>query len=346
MFKEDLYDLLGVKRDANETEIKKAYRKKSKEHHPDVGGDDEMFKKIAYAYDILSNPQKRDLYNKYGHDMGRSQGGSMTPDMEEFIRQAQEEFMAGFGMRREYVQQVRLNIQVGIKEIYTGTTKKYKYKVNRSCSKCNGLKYNPSEGGSIQKCNICGGSGMVTQKNGFMVFSSTCPSCGGAGSSIQNGCKQCNLTGYEKIEQTVEIEIPKGTPNGAHMVMSGKGNEEIINNKSFYGDLVVFINTINENGFVRENNDLHSTIKIPIVDAMLGCEIKVKTIDDKDIAFKIPTGVEYGQKFRLIGKGMPIYNTNNYGDMYIHVEYKIKNKLSDKEKELLNQLKELQTTNE
>lgn len=340
MFTEDLYELLGINKNATQDEIKKAYRRQSKIHHPDAGGSDENFKKIAYAYDILSNKEKKDLYDKYGHDMGRSHGAGMSDNMADFIRKAQAEFMGGFGMRQEGPQPIKLNVQVSLKEVYHGTQKKYKYKANKVCSHCGGLRYVAKEGGSKENCKTCSGAGMVTTQNGFMMYTTTCPDCRGAGSKIINGCKTCSSSGYEKVEQTVNIDIPRGVPNNAHMALQGQGNQEMINGKLINGDLIVFISDMKDESMVRDGNDIHMKSTTPILDCILGSDLKIKTIDDRDLSVKIPIGTDSGHKLRIAGAGMPIYGTNSYGDLYIHIEHKMKKNLTEKEIETLKILKE------
>lgn len=341
MITEDLYELLGVKRDASENEIKKAYRKKSKEFHPDVGGDENMFKKISYANEILSNKEKRELYDKFGHDMGKQmQGYNDDDDLREFIRRSQEEFF-GFN-KMNAVPPITLRIPMTLKEMYYGLSKKFKYKVNKICPHCLGLKYIQSEGGSEEKCSVCNGAGMRMTQQGYMMIGQTCNACGGTGKIIKNGCKHCNSTGVEKIETTIELQIPKGIFENAQMIFNGYGNEQIINNKKINGDLIVVISQIEDENFIREGNDLHQILEVPIIDSIIGGETQIETISGEKKKFKLKVGTEAGEKFRLTGLGMPIINTNNYGSLYVHIKHKMPTKLSDKELELFNEIKKIQ----
>lgn len=340
MVTEDLYELLGVNKNASQNEIKKAYRKKAKEHHPDVGGDDEYFKKISYANEILSDTEKRKLYDQFGHDMGKSVNVGAPTDLRDFIRRTQEQFFGNF-QEQQGPPPIRLNVSLTLKEMYDGTNKKFKYNVNRVCSHCNGLKYISSEGGNKEVCQNCNGTGKRMTQEGMMTFIQTCQHCGGTGYIIKNGCKHCNTTGFEKVEQTISIDIPKGIFNGAYINFEGKGNEFIINGKSIIGDLIVVINEIQSSDFIREGDDLHCFLNVPIIDCILGEEITVETIDNKKRKFKLKIGTESDDKFRLPGLGMPIINTNNFGNLYVHIKHKMLKELSEKEIELLNELKKL-----
>lgn len=343
MVTEDLYELLGVNKDASQDEIKKAYRKKAKKIHPDVGGDAELFKKISYANEILSDPEKRKLYDQFGHDMGKSNNTNQPADIFDFIKKTREQFFGNFNQQQSVVvPQIRINISLTLIEMYNGTTKKFKYNANRICKHCNGLKYISSEGGSSEKCETCNGTGVIMSTNGYVSFGRHCEDCGGLGYIIKNGCKHCNSTGFEKVEQTMSVEIPKGIFNGAYITFTGKGNESIINGKSTIGDLMIVIHEIIDSKFLRNGNDLHLDLEIPIIKCIIGDEVTFETIDKKILKFKLNIGADQDYKYRFSGMGMPIINTNNFGDLYIYVKHKMPKKLTEKEIELLSKLKTLE----
>lgn len=341
MITEDLYELLGVKRDANENEIKKAYRTLSKKHHPDAGGDEEMFKKISYANEILSNKDKRDMYDKFGHDMGKqNMGYGNQDDLADFLRRTQEEFF-GFN-NRPMIQPTILKINLTLKEMYYGVTKKFKYKTNTTCSHCSGLRYVHSEGGSEETCSDCNGTGIIMIRSGFMMTGQTCQKCKGYGKIIINGCKKCNSTGLEKIEKTFDFNFPKGIFRGAQFMINGHGDEQIINNNKIKGDLIIVVNEINDGSFIREGNDLHLILDVPIIDSIIGEEVQIETITGEKKKFNLKIGTDSTEKFRLSGLGMPIINTDNYGDMYVHIKHIMPKKLSDRELKLYKEIKKIQ----
>lgn len=352
MSKRDYYEVLNVKKNASESEIKKQYKKLAKEFHPDKQTDEnkakeneEKFKEISEAYEILGNKEKRNTYDKFGHNTPRS--GTNQPgydDLQDFIRKTQESFF-GFNQPQgppppSKPTPIRVNLHLNIKEIYHGVNKKIKYTVAAVCTHCDGLKYNQSDGGYEDVCDICHGRGSVMNNHGGnTVMITPCQSCGGTGSKIINGCKVCNEKGYVQAEENVEFNIPKGIPNGAYITVDGKGNEMYIRDKKIKGDLIVVINELPDQDFVREGNDLHRILEVPVIDSILGEEVTADTIDDKKRKFKLKVGTESGEKFRLTGLGMPIINTNNFGDLYVHIKHKMPEKLSEKEIELLNELK-------
>ena len=341
MTTEDLYELIGVDKNASQDEIKKAYRKKAKENHPDVGGDAELFKKISYANEILSDPEKRKLYDQFGHDMGKSNNAQQT-DIFDFIKKTQEQFFGNFNQYQNTIPQIRINISLTLIEMYNGISKTFKYNTNKICMHCAGLKYVPSEGGSSEKCQTCGGTGIRMSTQGHISFGTTCESCGGAGHIIKNGCKHCNATGLEKIEQTISVDIPKGIFNGAYINFPNKGNEAIINGKPIHGDLIIVAHQINDSKFLRNGNDLYFDLETPIIKCITGDEVTFETINKKNIKFKLNIGTDQDYKYKFSGMGMPIINTNNFGDLYVNIKHKMPKKLTEKELGLLNKLKTLE----
>ncbi len=342
MESEDLYGLLGVDKGASEKEIKKAYRLKSKEYHPDLGGDEEKFKKVSHANDILSNKEKRALYDKYGHSMGRASQQS-PEDLDDILRMARESFMGGFGFNMNQRQQgpspITMGIPLTLKEMYDGVNKKMKYQIDKICSHCNGDKYISSEGGSIETCTTCNGTGMRMMQQGNMTFAQPCQDCNSTGKKIINGCKHCNATGFENVEQIIDIEIPKGIFSNAQVIFQGKGNEAIVNGNGVVGNLNVIIIEIEDSKFTREGSDLHCELEVPIIDCIIGEEVTVETIDNKKHKFKLKIGTESDDKFRMAGLGMPIINTADFGDLYVHIEHIMPKKLSEKEIGLLKEIK-------
>jgi len=346
MDKRDYYEVLGVDKDASESEIKKQFKTLAKEYHPDKHTDEEKakeneekFKELNEAYSILNDANKRSIYDQYGHDMGRSVQQA-PDDLEDILRMAREGFMSGFGFQQpQGPMPITMGIPLTLKEMYEGVNKKMKYSVNKLCSHCNGNKYIPSDGGCVEACTSCNGTGMRMTTQGNMTFGQPCQDCNATGKKIINGCKHCNATGFEQVEQVIDIDIPKGISVNAQVRIPGKGNEMIFNGKGVVGDLILVIIGIQDSKFVREMNDLHCTLDVPIVDCLLGEEVSVETIDEKKRKFNLKVGTVNDDKFRLVGLGMPIQNTNMFGDLYVHINHIMPKELNEKEIELLKELK-------
>lgn len=348
MGKRDYYEVLGVKKNATDSELKKQFRRLSKEYHPDkqVGKSDsdrsaaeEKFKEINEAYNILSDKDKRMRYDQFGHDLGPDRGGGPT---EEDIDNIFNDFLnrTGRGQKPQGVPPIAISINLNLKEIFNGGVKKIKYDVNRICQHCKGEMYVSSEGGKKDTCTTCHGSGYVQIRRGPMLFTQSCPSCNGSGHKIINGCKVCNATGFTKFQETVEVEIPKGVPTGANMVFDNKGNEAIIDGKRIIGKLVVYFQQMPDKDFIRDGNDLHCVLNVPIYDCILGEEVSVTSIDQKSRKFKLKVGTESEEVYRLKGIGMPIINTNNYGDLYVHIKHIMPKTLTNEEIKLLKEIRE------
>lgn len=356
--KRDYYEVLGLNKNATEAEIKKNFRKLSKQYHPDkmVGKSEketkdaeEKFKEINEAYTVLSDKEKKQLYDQFGHDMGRSQAGGYgnmnQDDLQDFInrmhRQSGFDPFNPFGrdQQAQEPQPITVNVTLTLEEIYSGTKKTFKYNVNRKCKHCEGKKYVESEGGKVESCRKCNGVGTIHEQHGNMMFMSTCNHCMGTGKIITNGCKHCGGTGYEKSTETIEIEFPKGIGTNQGIEFNGKGNEVLINGKSIIGSLIVIVREKQHNVFERDGSNIHCILEPSVYDSLLGENVSVKSIDGKEHKFKLNVGTETGEIFRLGGLGMPIMNTNKFGDLLVHIKNKMPKKLTNEEITLLKKLK-------
>ena len=321
----NFYSILGVDKSATQDEIKKAYRKKAKEHHPDKGGDETMFKQINEAYETLSDENKRREYDNPRQNFGF--GGFPNSGF------------GGFDFREPRVgQTLVLNISMTLEQIFSGETKKFKYHRHMKCDSCGG------KGGlEFTKCVQCNGRGEVirqTQINSHIFQQvSTCPSCHGNGETAIKGCDPCDSRGIITKEDTVEVDIPKGITNGAEMYIEHKGHA--IKNGE-YGDLIIKITELPHNIYVRAGNDLQIKHKIPYTTMVLGGETIVPTIEGGKIKIKISEGSEIGKILRIPNKGLPIFDNNNRGNMVIELSIDIPKNLSKEEKELLEKIKEIQ----
>jgi molecular chaperone DnaJ len=338
----DYYSILGVDKGADEKEIKKSYRKLSKQYHPDVNPDDktaeEKFKEIADAYSVLSDPQKKSNYDQFGSADGNPYGGG-DPFSGGGMGDIFDQFFGG-GQRRSQFRKprgrdLRVTLHLTLEEIYSGVEKKIKYKHMKKCGSCDG------EGGETHICNQCNGSGTVSQiintPIGRMRQDVECPTCSGKGKILKSTCGVCNGKGGEIVEENLDITIPKGVHDG--QMMQSRGGGDFIRG-GVAGDLIVQIVETPHEKFVRNGDDLLHKLKIPYHTLVLGGPMEVETIDGK-IRINIKEGTEIGENLRVPGKGL--YNTNNphKGDLIIETWLEVPKKISKEHREKVENLKEV-----
>ncbi|GAA3646974.1 molecular chaperone DnaJ [Asaccharospora irregularis] len=352
--KRDYYESLGVSKEADASEIKKAYRKLAMKYHPDRNPGDkeaeEKFKEISEAYEVLSDETKRRNYDQFGHDGvngqgfggfgGQGQGFGGFEDM--FGDIFGDMFGGGFGssrVRRRGPQRgadIRQSITITFEEAAFG--KKASIKVNRSeeCEACNGTGAKPRT--SKKTCPTCNGTGEVrsVQRTPFgnIASSRTCGECDGTGEVIETPCSKCHGRGNNRKVKTIEVDIPAGIDDGQMIKLSGQG--EVGEKGAPRGDLYIIVNVKPHTLFTREGNDIHFEMPITFVQAALGDEIEVPTLDGK-VQYKIPEGTQTGTVFRLKEKGIPRLRGNSRGDQYVKVTVEIPKKLNDKQKDLLRE---------
>jgi molecular chaperone DnaJ len=361
MAKRDYYEVLGVARNASADEIKKAYRKKAVEFHPDKNpgnqAAEEKFKEAAEAYDVLSDEQKRALYDRGGHaavDGMDGRGGSRYGngmDFDDILRRAGfdaddifSQFFGGGGGRRGGRQQgergsnLRIKVKMTLEEIATGVEKKIKVKKQVTCSTCSGS--GARDASSVSSCGTCRGSGMVGRvvqtPFGAMQSSTTCPTCQGAGQVIKSPCNVCKGEGKVFGEETIEVKIPAGVTNDIQLSMSGKGNAGAKGGPP--GDLIISIEELEHEEFTREGQNVMYELFLNIADAALGDSVEVPTLDGK-ARVKIPAGTQSGKVLRLREKGLPSLQGYQRGDQLIHVNVWTPKKLNDEERKLLEKIK-------
>ena len=356
MAKRDYYDILGVQKNASKEEIKKAYRKQALKYHPDKNPDDkqaeENFKEAAEAYEILSNDNKRQRYNQFGHagvsgTSGGFGGGGMT--MDDIFSSFGDIFgghfggFGGFGSSRGSRQRVnkgsnlRVRVKLNLQEIAAGVEKKIKVKKYKECSLCDGS--GAAEGRSFSNCSMCNGTGQVTRISnpflGQMQTTSTCPTCNGEGKMITRKCPVCYGEGIIKEEEVISIKIPAGVAEGMQLNVSGKGNAA--RRGGINGDLLVIIEEIPHAELVRDDNNLIYNLFISVPDAALGTAVEIPTIDGK-VKIKIDAGTQSGKILRLRGKGIPDVNGYYKGDLLVNINVWIPKSLSREEAKLLEKL--------
>lgn len=361
MAKRDYYEVLGVDKSASEQEIKKAYRQKAIKYHPDKNPDDkaaeEKFKEAAEAYEVLSNPEKKQRYDQFGHaGMGGAGGGfsgggmSMDDIFSHFGDIFGDAFgFGGFGggggysrgggRRYQKGSNLRVKVKLTLEEIAKGVEKKIKVAKQISCDTCGGT--GAKDASSQHTCNTCQGSGQVRRVTntflGQMQTAATCPTCQGTGKVITQKCSVCSGNGTKKGDEIVTLKIPAGVAEGMQLSVSGGGNAAP--NGGINGDLLVLIEEQNHDVFERDGNNLFMEHYISITDAIFGASVEVSTIDGK-VRIKIDAGVQSGKVLRLKGKGLPELNSYRHGDLLINVNVwtPSQKSLSSEEKSILEKL--------
>ena len=359
MEKRDYYEVLGVSKSADATEIKKAYRKLALKYHPDKNPGDkeaeEKFKDAAEAYDVLSNEEKKRRYDQFGHAGvgGAGQGGfGGGMSMDDIFSQFGDIFgsfggfsgFRGFGGGRSARRvnrgtNLRVKVKMNLQEIATGIEKKIKVKKYVACQHCNGT--GAKDGKSYSTCSTCKGSGQVTRVQntilGAMQTTSTCPTCEGEGKIINEKCTFCNGEGVLMSEEVISINIPAGVGEGMQLSLSGKGNAA--RRGGVNGDLIVLIEEEEHPELVRDGNDLLYNVFIGYPEAVLGETVEIPTIGGK-VKVKIEAGTQPGKILRLRGKGLPDVNGYGKGDLLAKVNVWIPKNLSKDEKKLVEKMKE------
>lgn len=328
MAKKDYYEVLGVKKDAKSSEIKKAYRSLAKEFHPDKNPDDktaeERFKEVQEAYETLSDDQKRSRYDQFGHESAREQ------------RQGNPfEGYANMNRPIRTGETMVLNINVSLEDVYTGVTKKYKYKRTDKCDTCYG-----HGGTNGRNCGICNGNGYVIRGINTPIGTITqmfpCNVCSSSGIVYETNCNDCNSTGLKNVDETINLEIPSGIAEGMVFIMHGKGHG-IKGGET--GDLHIRILETPHKVFTRSSNgDLKMTLKLKYTQLVLGDKIEVETIDGGKIRIPIPEFSDVGNNLRVPGKGLKQYMKDDRGDLTITLGIDMPKSLTESQKEILTTL--------
>jgi molecular chaperone DnaJ len=345
--KRDYYEILGIGRDADEQQVKSAYRKLALQHHPDRNPDnpeaEERFKEAAEAYSVLSDGQKRAAYDRFGHAGLQGAGQGFDPNAFTDFSDIIGDFFGfgdlfGGGRRRSRGQKgedVRYDLEVGFEDAVFGMSAEIQVPRMEACSRCNATGAEPGSGSST--CSTCHGRGQILYQQSFLSVRRTCHTCGGSGQIIRNPCRQCHGQGYQQVSRKLKVQIPPGVDDGNRLRLAHEGQPG--SNGGPPGDLYVFLKVKEHPFFDRRENDLHCTIPVNIGQAALGDEIEVPTLEGP-YRLKIPEGTQTGAQFRLRHKGVPIVNSGGRGDLYVHVEVKVPTKLSREQRKLLEQLRE------
>ena len=347
MAKRDFYEILGVAKNASEDDIKKAYRKLAMKYHPDRNPDnkeaEEKFKEVKEAYEMLTNPEKREAYDRYGHagvdpNMGGGGGGFGAGGFGDAFGDIFGDIFGGGRGGRGGGPQVyrgadlRYNLEITLEQAAHGYETTIRVPSWDKCDTCHGSGAKP--GTQPVTCTTCAGHGQVRMQQGFFSIQQTCPKCHGSGKIIPEPCAACGGAGRIKRNKTLEVKIPAGIDNG--MRIRSTGNGEPGTNGGPSGDLYVEIHIKPHPVFQREGDDLHCEMPISFAKAALGGEIEVPTLTGK-VSFTVPEGTQTGKTFRLKGKGIKGVRSGYTGDLFCHVVVETPVKLTDKQKDLLRE---------
>ncbi len=347
MSKKDYYEILSVSRTVTEVELKSAFRKAAMVHHPDKNPGDKAaeakFKELNEAYQVLSDTQKRAAYDRFGHaafeNGGGGQGGfsgaeGFGASMADIFDDLFGGMMGGGRGRRdgrERGSDLRYNLEIGLEEAFKGKTSTIKLPTSVSCEQCSGT--GAKAGSKPKTCSTCAGHGRVRAQQGFFAVERTCPTCQGRGEIIENPCSGCGGAGRVTRERTLSVNIPAGVEDGTRIRLAGEGEAGLRGGPA--GDLYLFL-SIKPHGFYqREGADLYGRVPVSMVQAAMGAEVRVPTIDGGEVKIKIPEGTQSGKQIRLKAKGMPVMRSRDFGDLYVQVNVETPQNLTRRQKELL-----------
>ena len=352
--KEDYYELLGVGRSATAEELKKAYRKKAVQYHPDKNpgnkSAEEMFKKVSEAYDVLSDAEKRAAYDRYGHAAfqqggmggGTRGGGGGFHDPFDIFREVfnqgggggifDEMFGGGGRDGSRDGSDLRYDLEITLEEAARGAEKEISFRKNVSCERCNGSGAEP--GSKRVTCQTCRGAGQIRRSGGIITFTQTCPTCGGAGTKIEKPCSACHGEGRVPKTTKLHVRIPPGVDNGSRLRSVGNGEAGLAGGQA--GDLYIVLSVKEHELFERQDDNLFCEIPIKFTLATLGGTIEVPTLFGK-ASLKIPAGTQSGTTFRLREKGMPALRGGRQGDQLVRMHVEVPTALTAEQRKLLEE---------
>jgi molecular chaperone DnaJ len=346
--KADFYETLGVKKGADEKELKSAFRKLAMECHPDRNPGDSAaehrFKEINEAYETLRDPQKRAAYDRFGHAAfenggGFPGGGFSGGGFADIFEDIFGDMMGGRRRQggRDRGADLRYNMEITLEEAYAGKTAQIRVPTTISCDQCSGSGAKP--GTQPTTCPTCSGSGRVRAAQGFFSIERACPNCHGRGQIIKDPCPKCSGQGRVTEERALSVNIPAGIEDGTRIRLAGEGEAGLRGGPA--GDLYIFLSIKPHEIFQRDGSDLYCKVPISMTTAALGGQFEVATLDGTQTRVKVPDGTQNGRQFRLKGKGMPVLRQPQIGDLYIQVAVETPQNLSRRQRELLEEFEQL-----
>ena len=362
MAKRDFYEVLGVGKQADEKELKSAYRKLAKQLHPDANPGDKSaeakFKEISEAYEVLKDPQKKAAYDRFGHQAfenggmggGRGPGGAgfgpeFNSSMSDIFEDLFGDFMGGQrggggrgrggrgGGGASRGADLRYNMEITLTEAFSGKAAQIRVPSSVGCEVCSGT--GAKKGSSPKTCGTCGGHGAVRSQSGFFTVERTCPTCQGRGQVISDPCSSCGGQGRVTKERNLSVNIPAGVEDGTRIRLANEGEAGLRGGPS--GDLYIFLSVRPHEFFQRDGSDLFCKVPVSMTTSAMGGEIEVPTIDGNKARVTIPEGTQTGKQFRLKAKGMPVLRSSQMGDMYIQVAVETPVNLTRRQRELLKE---------
>lgn len=345
MNQRDYYEVLEVSKNAGEAELKKAYRQKALKFHPDKNPGDKQaedkFKEASEAYEVLKDPEKRQIYDQYGHDGLKGRGFNGFSGFDDIFSQFGDifgDFFGGGGQRQRTGADLRLDIRIGFKEAAFGAEKEVQVGKHNSCGACKGSGSKP--GYSPQVCRTCRGAGQVVRAQGFFNVQSPCPECRGAGQTITHPCNECRGEGRVRENKRLSINIPAGVNDGARLRLKGEGEPGPQGLPP--GDLYVIIGVEPHEFFHREEDDIHCKMALTFAQAALGADIQVPLLEEnKTKIIKVPAGTQNNGNYRIPGAGIPRLRGGGRGDQIIHFAIETPKNLNKRQKELYKELAEI-----
>ncbi|MFZ9500193.1 MAG: molecular chaperone DnaJ [Beijerinckiaceae bacterium] len=348
MSKRDYYEVLGVSRTCTEAELKSAFRKSAMQWHPDRNPGDAAaelkFKEVNEAYQCLSDAQKRAAYDRFGHAAFENGGGGgpgfgadgFGASMSDIFEDLFGNIMgggrrAGGGNGRERGADLRYNLEITLDDAFKGKQATVTVPTSISCEACSGSGAKP--GSKPRACGTCGGHGRVRAQQGFFAIERTCPACQGRGQTIDDPCASCSGAGRVSRERTLSVNIPQGVEDGTRIRLAGEGEAGLRGGPA--GDLYIFLSVKPHPFFQRDGADLYCRLPISMVQAALGDEVTVRTMDGGEAKVKVPEGTQSGRQFKLRGKGMPVLRSREVGDLYLQAVVETPQNLTRRQRELL-----------
>ena len=349
MAKRDYYEILGIGRDADDGQVKSAYRKMALQYHPDRNPEnpdaEEKFKEAAEAYSVLSDVQKRAAYDRYGHaGVQGAAGQSFDPnafaDFSDILGDffGFSDLFGGGRSRRNRAQRgedLRYDLEISFEDAVFGMTAEIQAPRMEACDRCRATGAEPGTGSTT--CPTCNGRGQILYQQSFLSMRRTCHTCGGSGQIVRNPCRQCHGHGYRQVVRKLKVNIPAGVDDGNRLRLSQEGQPGA--NGGPIGDLYVVLRVKEHDFFERQGNDLHCTIPVNVGQAALGAEIVVPTLEEP-YRLKIPESTQNGAQFRLRHLGVPSVNGGARGDIYVHIDVRVPSNLTREQRKLFEQLRD------